>query len=301
MEYINHINYINNIKSDKPPPFSYVSLDTKEGSDCVGHWFCECAIFLPYIKELSKNTTTPLKILFHNRKEYKVKLLADFGFYESDIAYSLNMVPFGNNIQYFKEYHTRVHPSEEEYSLYVPQFYHLSDINNNPDNNIVFLEHISNLRNYYIDSLPNITKTIPISYVPRSRKENYQMNKRNFDNMDDFCRLLNKYNVNIIDIDNLESFKAQFEIILRTKVLIVEMNSAWFINAATIATDSHIIVFNDFFARMAPNIFYTDGKDLIKSHNNTHEIFSTSAYIHNPFSVDLQAFEQRLIDITSKN
>ena len=292
MEYINYINYINNIKSDTPPPFSYVSLDTTEGSDCVGHWLWECAIFLPYIKELSQNTTIPLKILFRNRKEYKVKILADFGFYESDIAYSPNMVPFGNGSQY----HTRVHPPEEEYSLYVPQFVHVSK---QLDNNI-FSKALDRFRKYYIDSLPNITKTIPISYMSRSTKENYHLNPRRFENMDTFCSLLHKYNVNIVDVDNLDSFKAQFEIILRTKVLIVEMGSAFVINAATIATDSHIIVFND---------FYADGNDphyiiqsrLVKERNNIHDIFSKGGHIHNPFSVDLQAFEQRLIDITSKN
>jgi len=289
-----HINLVNNFKSDTPPPFSYVSLDTTEGSDCVGHWLWECAIFLPYIKDISKNTTTSLKILFRNRKEYKVKILADFGFYESDIAYSPIMVPFGDGGQF----QTRVHPSEEEYSVYVPQFSHIV---NQLDNNNLFSTRINRFRKYYIDSLPNISKTIPISYMARSNKENYHLNPRRFENMDAFCNLLNKYNVNIISVDNLDSFKAQFEIILRTKVLIVEMGSAFAINAGIIAADSHIITFNDFFADNNHSHFILQRR-LIKERNNTVDIFSKgSGHMHNPFSVNLEEFEQRLIDISSKN
>ena len=288
-----HINLVNNFKSDTPPPFSYVSLDTTEGSDCVGHWLWECAIFLPYIKDISKNTTTPLKILFRNRKEYKVKILADFGFYESDIVYSPIMVSFGHGGQF----QTRVHPSEEEYSVYVPQFVHVS----NQLDNTVFSTAFNRFRKYYIDSLPNISKTIPISYMARSNKENYHQNPRRFENMDAFCNLLHKYNVNIIRVDNLDSFKAQFEIILRTKVLIVEMGSAFMINAATIATDSHIIAINDFYAD-GNDSHYILQKNLVKERNNIHDIFSKgSGHIHNPFSVNLEAFEQRLVDISSKN
>ena len=187
---------IDNCKSKDRPSFIYISLDTIEGSSSVGHWIWECSLFLPYIKDLVK---TPFKILLKEKKNYKLNILSDFGFYDDDIVYSNKMASDGQTNQ--EQY---VIPSEEEYIMYVPKFFYLW---NTVLENNVFLDAFNRFRDYY--ALPDIVKTTPISYIARSRKENYLTNYRHFVNVDEFIEMINMKNVNIIDVDNFSSLKPQ--------------------------------------------------------------------------------------------
>ena len=108
---------LNTFNNKKEVSFAYVSLDTEEGSSCVGHWIWECALFLPDIKDLQKTLPYKLKILLREPKQYKINILSDFDFHDDDIIYNNKMsndhrVSGGFQIQY-------VSPQELEYILYV--------------------------------------------------------------------------------------------------------------------------------------------------------------------------------------
>jgi len=276
MELIRTINTTTNA------PFIYVSLDTTEGMGCVGHWIWECALFLPYIKDIQKNTSTPIKILLNGKRRYKINMLSDFGFYEDDIVYSKKMAKDGNN---FQEHY--VIPEENEYMMYAPKFFYLWTVY--VENN-VFFDAFERFRNFYVSKLEPITKPIPILYVARSRLENYHLNKRTFVNFNDFYNIIEKRGIDILNVDNLSSFVPQFQKVLDSKTIIVEMGSAFTINAAFIATNSHIIVINDMYGyHTCQHSFFQVMRKLMSLRNNTVEIFSISS--GRQFNIDISKFE----------
>ena len=265
---------------------SYVSLDTEEGG-CVGHWIWECALFLPYIKDLQREKT--VKIVLREKKKYKTNILADFGFTEADIIYSPIMTQDGPNWQ--EQY---VIPQEQEYNLYAPTFFYLWNVS---EHTTSFFTALESFRNYYIDSFTDITKSIKISYVARSKKENYASNFRSFVNAGEFRKMLEDTGVHIIDTDELSSLKPQFCDILKSRTIIVEMGSAFTINAAFMAENSHIIVINDIWEYNTTTItFFRAIKKLIGERNNTVEIYSTGSHMA-AFKIDLQSFSDRISTI----
>jgi hypothetical protein len=280
---------IRSINTTTDTPFIYVSMDTAEGTGCVGHWIWECALFLPYIKDIQKKTTIPLKILLNEKRRYKTNILADFGFYEGDIVYSTKMANDGETLQ--EQY---VVPVENEYMMYAPKFFYLWKTSvNTPE----FFEALERFRQFYISTLQPITKSTSIMYVARSKLENYAANKREFINFDDFCMLLDKKGVNILNIDTLSSLTPQFQAILSAKTIIVEMGSAFTINAAFIASNSHIIVINDNFDyNRCSYPFFQIFKNLMSIRNNTIEIFSHTQFGES-FTIDLTKFETYIDNI----
>lgn len=274
--------------------FINFSLDTIEGSNCVGHWIWECGLFLPLIKDLQINSTIPIKILLHNSKRYKINILKDFGFGESDIIYSSNIT---NNGKTWQENY--VMPMETSYIMYVPKFFYLWHEYSNIRNDY-FLNTIELFRNFYIPTGYKEKKTIPILYLIRSKKENYT--NKTFLNIDKFSQMLEKNNVDILNIDNLNSLKPQFNIILKSKVIIMEMGSVFAINASLIATNSHIIILNDHYDYYNSNLCFIElYRYLMKKRNNTVEIYDTCRDINN---IDINRFENfiqpHLINIPKK-
>lgn len=275
---------IRTINTTTETPFIYVSMDTAEGTGCVGHWIWECALFLPYIKDIQKKITIPLKILLNEKRRYKTNILSDFGFYEDDIIYSTRMKKDGNT---WREYY--VIPVENEYMMYAPKFFYYWKTS---INTAEFFNALERFREFYISKLQPITKTTSIIYVARSRLENYATNKREFINFDDFCAMLVKRCVDILNVDTLSSLTPQFQAILNAKTIIVEMGSAFQINAAFIASNSHIIIINDI---CEPNYhvcswsFIQIYKKLMSLRNNTFEIFSRTK-LGKSFHIDLTDF-----------
>jgi hypothetical protein len=280
---------IRTINTTTDTPFIYVSMDTTEGTGCVGHWIWECALFLPYIKDIQKKTIIPLKILLNEKHRYKTNILADFGFYEDDIVYSTKMAKDGNTWQ-----ENYVIPVENEYMMYAPRFFYLWKVSVNTTE---FFDAIERFRQFYISTLQPTTKSTSIVYVARSRLENYASNKREFRNFDDFCILLDKKGVDILNIDTLSSLTPQFQAILNAKTIIVEMGSAFTINAAFIASNSHIIVINDNFDyNRCSYPFFKIFKNLMCLHNNTIDIFSHTQFGES-FTIDLTKFETYIDNI----
>jgi len=276
--------------------FVYISLDTQEGSDCVGHWIWECSLFLPYIKELQKELSVPIKILLKNEKRYKRIILSDFGFEESDIIYSTNLVQDNGN----KWQNKYVSPMESEYICYVPNFFYLWNVT---VNTIPFFEALNKFRDHFMKTIQPIKKTIPLLYIGRSRKENYTNNYREFQNLDTFWNMLEQNNVTILDVDKLQSFQTQCTMVMRSKVIIVEMGSAFTINAGFLATDSHIIIINDNWNYHHSNTpFFQIFRKLQAERNNTIEIFSSnySGNLRLSFKVDLPLMEKRIQQILFK-
>jgi len=265
---------------------TYVSLDTAEG-DCVGHWIWECALFLPYIKDLQKDI--PIKILLRGKKRYKDNILADFGFSESDIVYSDLMKSDGGTWQ--QKY---VIPQEGEYNLYAPTFFYLWTVS---EDTTAFFVAVERFRKYYIDTFTDLTKSIDISYVARSKKENYTPNARTFENANEFRQMLDDKGVHIIDIDELSSLRPQFCDILKSRNIIIEMGSAFQINAAFMAENSHIIVINDAWNYKTTDwSFFRIYRKLTTERNNTVEIYSTGRE-RTAFNVDINCFANRIASI----
>ena len=266
-------------------PFIYVSFDTAEGG-CIGHWIQECGFFLPHLKDFQKEQSKPIKILLRERKQYKINILSDFGFTENDIVYSSRMT---NNTVVWQENY--VLPSEGEYILYLLPFFYIwtSTIENT-----LFCDYWTRFRRHYADPLEIIEKTIPILYVARSKRENYTTNDRHFENMDAFIELLKKYNVHIMDVDEFTSLQPQFNIVLKSKVIVVEQGSGYSMNSVFIAANSHVIVLNDCWD--VTNIitpFYIFSRKIMSERNTTVEVFSKGKHA-TPFTVDLEEFEKRL-------
>jgi len=267
--------------------FVYISLDTIEGASCVGHWIWECALFLPSIKQWQKEQIRPIKILLNEKKQYKINILADFGFTETDIEYSSKMTQDGDN--WTQQY---VIPDSTTYTLYAPTFFYLWTVNVTTTH---FFTLLDLFRNYYINLLQQpIQKTIPITYIARSKKENYTLNFRNFENKDEFETMLVSNNINILYVDELNSFASQFDIISRSKNIIVEMGSAFTINAVLIASNSNIIIINDTWNYSSSDTpFFQIYRKLISEHNNTINIFSHGNH-RTPFIVDIPAFNKMI-------
>lgn len=296
------IRIVNTVTSSNNPPWIYISLDTVEGSSSVGHWIWECALFLPYIKTLQKDTKIPFKILLHEKKLYKTNILSDFGFYEDDIIYSSNMVKDPGGIGTWQE--TIVYPDEiSEYILYLPVFFYV--LTTRFDNTKIisaFFYMLNQFRMYYIDKVENIEKTIPISYIARSKVENYKLNSRNFINVGEFSNLLCENSVNIIYTDTLRSLQPQFNDVIKSKIIIVEMGSVFSINVAFIAMNSHIIVINDFTSYDTSDISWIRiFRFLASERDNTVEIFSSATSIHSDFTVDIDRFRRRITELNSSN
>ena len=275
---MDHFYIINNCPTNIPPPFVYISLDTSEG-ECVGHWMWECALFLPYLKEIQK----PFKILLRTSKTFKTNILADFDC--CDIVYSPNMTqdPHGGG-SWQEQY---VVPQESEYVMYVPKFFYLW---NTSVSSTLFFESLALFRNHYLDKVQNHNKCIPLSYVQRSRKENYSTNKREFINQDEFETMLHQHNVHMIDTDRLTSITPQFQDIIQSNIIIIEMGSAFTINAGFFASNSHIIIINDAFNyHNCDNPFFHIFRKLMEERKNTVEIFSYGSH-RIPFHVNIPEF-----------
>lgn len=276
---------INNCPTNIPPAFVYISLDTTEG-ECVGHWMWECALFLPYLKEIQ----LPIKILLHTSKTFKTNILSDFGY--CDIVYSPNMIRDPRGGGTWQEQY--VSPQESEYVMYVPKFFYLW---NTSVSSTLFFESLTLFRNHYLNKVENHTKVISFSYVRRSKKENYAINNRKFINQDDFEALLHQHNVHMIDTDQMTSLAPQFEDIIQSNTIIVEMGSAFTINAAFFASNSHIIIINDAFNyHTCDNPFFHIFRKLMQERHNTIDIFSHGSH-RVPFHVDIPRFKDLLKSI----
>jgi capsular polysaccharide biosynthesis protein len=182
-------------------------------------------------------------------------------------------------------------PSESEYILYVLPFFYIwtSTIENT-----LFCDYWARFRRHYADPLEIVEKTIPILYVARSKKENYTTHHRNFENMDAFIELLKKHNVHIMDVDEFTSLQPQFDLVLKSKVIIVEQGSGYSMNSVFIAANSHVILLNDCWD--VTNIitpFYVFSRKIMSERNTTVEVFSKGKHA-TPFTVDLEEFEKRL-------
>jgi hypothetical protein len=273
---------VNTMKETSDVPFVYCILDTTEGSSCFGHWMWECAIFVPYIKSLQAECTKKIKILLNGYKRYKLNVLTDFGIDESDIVYSTNM----SNQGAWQEHY--VIPMEKEYIAYLPRFMYLWPVTIHTD---AFFKHVDNFRDFYISK--SIDKTIPVLYLRRSRTENYNLHTRKFINIDSMIDMLNKNYVTILDVDTLTSIRPQIDAVLRSKVIILEMGSAYTVNAGWFAANSHIIILNDFFnAAIASEPYMQVIRKQLKDRNNTHESLSLSNSFHASFNVDVDKLEK---------
>ena len=189
-------------------------------------------------------------------------------------------------------------PEELEYMMYLPKFLYFGHTYVHTP---LFFECLTKFRNYYISKLPTITKTIPITYVARSLKENYQLNYREFTNKKEIRNMLERKGVNILDTDSLTSFLPQFEVILKSNVILVEMGSAFLINAGTIASNSHIIVINDLYDyRGTDNRHITILRKLMCERDNTVEIFS-KAQSWTSLTVDEVKLEKRVTELMEEN
>ena len=275
--YMEHFYVINNY-THSVPSFVYISLDTAEG-ECVGHWMWECALFLPYIK----NIKIPFKILLHTQKEFKTNILTDFGIH--DVIYSTNMNKDPRGGQTWQEQY--VLPQDSEYILYVPTFFYLW---NTTVSTTLFFESLTLFRNHYLDIIPDHTKNISVSYVKRSKRENYTINMREFVNQDEFETTLQYHDVHMIDIDHMTSLTPQFQDIIKSNTIIVEMGSAFTINAAFLASNSHIVIINDTFNYNTCDCpFFHIFRKLMKERNNSVEIFSYGSH-RESFHIDINAF-----------
>jgi capsular polysaccharide biosynthesis protein len=271
------------------PKHIYCLLDTKDASDCVGHWIWECAIFLPYVQTLRRilaNNT--LTILLCNKKRYKRNILQDFHISESDIAYSESMT--GNSI----EQSNHVVPMESEYVAYVPHFLYFHGVTTNTT---LFFHYVNTFRSYYM-KVPLEKKTIDVLYVRRSKKEHYKGNFRHCMNMDETLAMMERNGVTMMDVDEFSSLQPQFDMVLRSKVIIAEMGSAYSINGCFLATNSHIIVLNDYNNLYDPfHEYMRVQKKLMLDHNNTFESFVVKHTEKTPFSIDVDQLETRIYEI----
>ena len=283
---------IDTLKTISDVPYIYISMDTKEGADCAGHWIYECAFFLPYIKDIQKELIKPVKILLCNKKQYKTNILHDFGFEETDIEYSTQMLSDGDSWQ--QQY---VSPTDPEHIMYVPTFFYVwnTTIHTTP-----FFNALHRFRDHYIVPLGSIRKTIPILYLQRSKKENYKNNFRSFVNMEAFCNMMHKTGVVVLDVDACTSFQQQFDIVSKSRVLFLEMGSVFSINAAFIASNSHIVIINDLWGYYTSETpFFHIFRKLMKERNNTVEIFSQGAG-NTAFNVDVHMCESLIETIQLK-
>jgi len=97
-----------------------------------------------------------------------------------------------------------------------------------------------------------------------------------------------------MDVDEFTSLQPQFDLVLKSKVIIVEQGSGYSMNSVFIAANSHVIVLNDCWD--VTNIitpFYVFSRKIMSERNTTVEVFSKGKHA-TPFTVDLEEFEKRL-------
>ena len=277
----------------------FCSLDTTEGSDCFGHWIHECATFLPKILKL-KSYYPGIKILLRTKRRFKLNTLIDFGFQESDIAYSDTMVPASACKCYSWHgdmcldrahfLHGWVMPADTNCLTFIP---HYTFTTATGISNTLFLENVKEVKSEYGVTQYAGPKTIPILYLIRSRKENYASpTARIFANLDGFVEMLQRHNVYILDIDTLSSLKEQAAIVMRAKIIIHEYGSAT-VNSTFFSNNAHTLVLNTFHQGESLIKLFDH---LIKENGTIWETF-VSKYSWQNIVIDLEAFEARLIEL----
>ena len=114
--------------------------------------------------------------------------------------------------------------------------------------------------------------------------------------MEPVLQMLNENSVQILDVDKFASLKPQVDIIQQANVIVVEMGSALLINGCLFATNSHIIILNDFENLTESQFSYIQVyKKLLLDHNNTYELFlSKSKHTTDPFYVDIDRLRSRI-------
>ena len=283
------------------------SLDTIEGSDCFGHWINECAIFLPAIKQLQLKYPT-LKILLRHRRRFKLNILADFGFSEDDIIYSDTLSTdchcsqwlYCNNLKY-----EWLYIDEARYCSHIR---HGWAIPSNPSSvfirpnytflNVTIIETtsfkslVSQFKAWYgiPEDIPS--KSIPFLYLIRSKKENYALNARAFQNIDQMVDMCKRQEIEILDIDTLSSLRDQIQKVLSAKTIILEWGSAM-INATYFSKGSHVIILNS----------YVLGRHHIELMNHMMEQNGTDFTRFHPvpnlpnFTIDIDALERYIVTL----
>jgi hypothetical protein len=270
----------------KDSEFAHVCLDTAEGSDCFGHWMYECALFLPYLVNVSKEIGKPLKIVLNSERRYKKVVLHDFGFSEENIIYSERMTTHGH---YWQMNH--VLPNDDTSMCIIPKFLYTWPVTPETD---VFFEHVSKFVNSY--NISNVEKNIPYLFLKRSQKENYARNSRAFLNIEEVSSMLSECGVKTLQVDNLDSLGPQIQTVRSAKVIILEMGSAFTINAGWFAKDSHVIILNDYFnAYTCDHPFMKVLRKQMAEHGVTFEIFTSQPVYDADFVVPVKALRERVL------
>lgn len=270
-------------------PLIQCLLDTKEGSDCFGHWMYECAIFLPYVNAL-KELYPSLMITLVCKRRYKINILSDFGITESMLIYNDKIGNTDADVQNSGH----VLPLGTNYIAFVPHF----DFRN--CRTPLFMEHMTKFREFYRIPLEKIDKSIPILYLIRSQKENYNSpNKRKFINMNEMVSMFNKHSVHILNIDTLNSLHDQIKIVLEAKIIILEFGSPA-INATWFACNSHVIFLNyygDHVGEKHMELMHS----LMKDHHVTWEGVLTTTGNWRSIDIDIVELEKRIVDLCYKS
>ncbi len=280
----------------------YCILDTREGSDCFGHWIHECALFLPFVQTLREIYPT-LKILLHCKRRYKINTLIDFGFTEDNIEYS-NLMLSPNDCKCYKWYkpcyehhycHGWVCPIKKNYVAFLPKFPFINVVDKE---NPLLLELAKAFKEFYgVYSPSPKEKTIPFLYLIRSRKENYDSpNKRDFLNLDEMLEMFKKYNIEILDIDTLTSIKEQVEKVQQAKIIINEFSAAC-VNDIFFSIHSHVLVLNK--QPVGENLFNVM-EHFLHDSKSTWEFFLTTTDDWHKYSVNLKDLEKRIIELRDK-
>lgn len=280
----------------------YCILDTREGSDCFGHWIHECALFLPFVQNIRKMYPN-LKILLHCKRRYKINTLKDFGFTENDIEYSNVMLTQDDCKcdKWYKRcyehhfYHGWVNPIKNNYVAFLPKFPFVNAVDKE---NPILLQVAKAFKEFYgVYSVPLKEKTIPFLYLIRSRKENYDSpNKKDFLNLDVMLEMFKKYNIEILDIDTLSSIREQVEKVQQAKVLINEF-SASCVNDIFFSINSHVLVLNK--QPVGQNLLDVM-EHFLHDSKSTWEFFLTTTDDWHKYSVNLSDLEKRIIELNEK-
>jgi hypothetical protein len=275
-------------------------LDTKEGSDCFGHWINECAVFLPEVYKL-KHIYPTLKVVLAFPRRFKLNTLIDFGILESDILYHNKFSELSDCCRcevWNKQapvdhtFHTHVTPPISQALVFIPHYFFL---NITSQYTCAFLKCVFDFKDFYTNLIGDVPKTIPIVYLIRSRKENYNSpNKRTFLNLDEMIHLCKKYSIYILDIDTLDSIRDQVEIVRRAEIVIHEYGAAM-INSTYFGQNHHLLLLNHF-------IVGDDHASLMMKMLQINEItydvfFNTSVKEYPNFSIDIALLEERLLAV----
>jgi diaminopimelate decarboxylase len=98
----------------------------------------------------------------------------------------------------------------------------------------------------------------------------------------------------MIDTDRMTSLTPQFQDIVQSNAIIVEMGSAFTINATFFASNSHIIIINDAFNYHTCDFpFFQIIRKLMQERNNTIEVFSYGKH-RASFQVDITSFKNTI-------